>query len=100
MIEKLKTKGGYVVVSEVYLDVDNRERPDLLQPDEAAGRVWLVVRDGMGVHRFGFADPEEAAQVSAMIQYAADKAKALLAGETELHGDPIGPPTPAAQGGN
>jgi hypothetical protein len=99
MIEKLKTKRGFALVSENYIDVTDRERHP--QPEGVeGGQVWIVVKDGMSVHRFFFPNPQEAETFSAMVQHAADKAKALLRGETELDGQPIGSPLPAAEGGN
>jgi len=89
MIEKLKTDGGFALVSENYIDVTNEERHPQPRGVEA-GQVWLVVKDGMSVHRFSFDTPQEAETFSAMVQHAADKAKALLRGESELDGQPIG----------
>jgi len=91
MIEKIKTSSGHVLVSENYIDVSNRERPDLLRADEGLGQVWVVVDSGMSVHRFFFADPEEADTAAAVLTYGAAKARARMNGQTELHGEPIGP---------
>ena len=78
MIEKLKTKRGFALVSENYIDVTDRERHP--QPEGVeGGQVWIVVKDGMSVHRFFFPNPQEAETFSAMVQHAADKAKALAA---------------------
>jgi len=97
MIEKLTTDRGFALVSENYIDVNNKERHP--QPEGVEdGQVWLVVKDGMSVHRFFFENPQEAETFSAMVQHAADKAKALLRGETELAGQPIG--YQPAKGGN